>query len=87
MALDRLPDDVEGYRDRVWRREPELRVEAVSAASRFIDSVGFCSVLTYARRDGPSLYIAVCGRRDAFIPRNVQKDLKLNLRGISRMNW
>ena len=74
MDLGRMSDDMERYRDRVWCREPELRVEAVSAASRFIDRVGFCSALTDARRDGPSLYIAVCGRRDAFIPRNVQKD-------------
>jgi len=30
--------------------------------------------MTDARRPGPSLYIAVCGRRDAHMPRNVQKD-------------
>jgi len=41
---------------------------------RFIDEVGFLSCLTDARRPGPSLYIAVCGRRDAVLPRNVQKD-------------
>ncbi|HWN97791.1 MAG TPA: hypothetical protein VNS63_00815, partial [Blastocatellia bacterium] len=32
-----------------------------------------------ARRPGPSLYIAVCGRRDAFMPRNVQKDPESSL--------
>ena len=30
--------------------------------------------MTDARRPGPSLYIAVCGRRDAIMPPNVQKD-------------
>lgn len=30
--------------------------------------------MTDSRRPGPSLYIAVCGRRDAVMPRNVQKD-------------
>ena len=30
--------------------------------------------MTDARRPGPSLYVAVCGRRDAVMPRNVQKD-------------
>ena len=30
--------------------------------------------MTDARRPGPSLYVAVCGRRDAIMPRNVQKD-------------
>jgi hypothetical protein len=77
--MDRTPDEVESYRDSVWCREPDLRVEAVSAASRFIDRVGFCSALTDARRAGPSLYIAVCGRRDAFMPRNVQKDPEARL--------
>jgi hypothetical protein len=48
-------------------------VSAVDA-ERFIDEVGFVSCLTDARRPGPSLYIAVCGRRDAVMPRNVQKD-------------
>jgi hypothetical protein len=36
--------------------------------------VGFVACLTDARRPGPSLYIAVCGRRDAVMPRHVQKD-------------
>ena len=30
--------------------------------------------MTDSRRPGPSLYIAVCGRRDAVMPRHVQKD-------------
>ena len=41
--------------------------------------MGFCSVLTDSRRPGPSLYIAVCGRRDAHTPRNVQKDPETSL--------
>jgi hypothetical protein len=69
-----LPEEIELYRDRNWRRDPELRVEDVFTAERFIDEVGFCSALTDSRRPGPSLYIAVCGRRDAHSPRNVQKD-------------
>jgi hypothetical protein len=36
--------------------------------------VGFASCLTDCRRPGPSLYVAVCGRRDAITPRHVQKD-------------
>ena len=43
-------------------------------AERFIEQVGFASCMTDSRRPGPSLYIAVCGRRDAVMPRNVQKD-------------
>lgn len=74
-----LPDEVELYRDRKWRRDPENRVEDVFSAERFINEVGFCSALTDSRRPGPSLYIAVCGRRDAHSPRNVQKDPESSL--------
>ncbi|HZE63252.1 MAG TPA: hypothetical protein VE056_05200, partial [Pyrinomonadaceae bacterium] len=74
MPLAQLPETIESYRDRSWRREPDLRIEDPLAAERFIERVGFCAALTDSRRPGPSLYIAVCGRRDAHMPRNVQKD-------------
>ena len=48
-------------------------------AERFIEHVGFASALTDSRRPGPSLYVAVCGRRDAVLPRNVQKDPETSL--------
>src|SRR4029079_15518759 len=76
-----LPEEIEVYRDRMWRREPECRVEDVHSAERFIEDVGFCEALTDSRRPGPSLYVAVCGRRDAHMPRNVQKDPE------SRLAW
>jgi hypothetical protein len=77
--VNSLPEEIENYRDRMWRREPELRVEDASAAERLIEDVGFCAAMTDARRPGPSLYIAVCGRRDAHMPRNVQKDPESSL--------
>jgi hypothetical protein len=76
-----LPEDIESYRDRSWRRDADCRIEDVYEAERFIDEVGFCSALTDSRRPGPSLYIGVCGRRDAHSPRNVQKDPE------SRLTW
>jgi hypothetical protein len=76
------PEEIENCRDHTWRRLPELRIEDVVDAERFIESVGFCSTLTDARRPGPSLYIAVCGRRDAYMPRNVQKDPESSLAWI-----
>ncbi|HLN97519.1 MAG TPA: hypothetical protein VK208_03460 [Pyrinomonadaceae bacterium] len=79
MIQSQLPEEVESYRDRSWHREPELRIEEVPEAERFIDAVGFCSAMTDCRRPGPSLYIAVCGRRDAHMPRNVQKDPESSL--------
>jgi hypothetical protein len=71
---DSIPEEVEAYRDGAWRREPESRVETAADAERLIEEVGFCAAMTDARRPGPSLYVAVCGRRDAHMPRNVQKD-------------
>jgi hypothetical protein len=79
MLQSQLPELIESYRDRSWFRDPELRIEEVSAAERFIERVGYCSALTDSRRPGPSLYIAVCGRRDAHTPRNVQKDPESSL--------
>ncbi len=77
--FDSLPEAVEIYRDRMWRREGELRIENAFEAQRFVEEVGFCQALTDARRAGPSLYQAVCGRRDAHMPRNVQKDPEASL--------
>jgi hypothetical protein len=54
-------------------------VQTVIEAERFIDQVGFAASMTDARRPGPSLYVAVCGRRDAVMPRNVQTDPEASL--------
>jgi hypothetical protein len=69
-----LPSEIEEYRDAHWRRENAACIETVAQAEEFIERVGFAACLTDARRPGPSLYVAVCGRRDATLPRNVQKD-------------
>jgi hypothetical protein len=74
-----LPEEVEAYRDWSWSREPESRIESAVEAEKFIEAVGFSATMTDARRPGPSLYVAVCGRRDAHMPRNVQKDPESSL--------
>jgi hypothetical protein len=74
-----IPEEIEVHRDRMWRRDPENRVEDVYTAERFIEEVGFCEALTDSRRPGPSLYVAVCGRRDAYMPRNTHKDPESSL--------
>src|SRR5215217_5376454 len=76
-----IPADIEDYRDLRWRREGMRQVETAFEAERFIEQVGFAACLTDSRRLGPSLYVAVCGRRDAVMPRNVQKDEE------SRLAW
>jgi hypothetical protein len=70
---------VEEHRDRRWQREATRQVETALAAERFIERAGFAACLTDSRRPGPSLYVAVCGRRDAVMPRNVQKDEEASL--------
>src|SRR6266850_2543845 len=79
MTTPPLPEQIELHRDRMWRRDEDLRIESAIDAERFIEDVGFANTLTDARRAGPSLYIAVCGRRDVSLPRNVQKDEETRL--------
>ncbi len=79
MTTPLLPEQIELHRDRMWRRDEDLRVESAIDAERFIEDVGFANTLTDARRAGPSLYIAVCGRRDVSLPRHVQKDEETRL--------
>jgi hypothetical protein len=74
-----IPSDVEDFRDRQWNREGARAIETAADAERFIERVGFAACLTDSRRPGPSLYVAVCGRRDAVKPRNVQTDPETSL--------
>jgi hypothetical protein len=75
----RIPPEIEEYRDERWCRESTRQVETAADAERFIEQVGFAACLTDSRRPGPSLYVAVCGRRDAVMPRTVQKDPEASL--------
>ena len=74
-----LPPEVEEHRDARWWREATRQIATPYDAERFVEQVGFTSTLTDSRRPGPSLYVAVCGRRDAVMPRNVQKDPEASL--------
>jgi hypothetical protein len=74
-----IPAEIEDYRDSRWRREGMQQIETAFEGERFIEQVGFAACLTDSRRPGPSLYVAVCGRRDAIMPRHVQKDEEASL--------
>jgi hypothetical protein len=74
-----IPSDIEDHRDATWWREPTKQVSTPLDAERFVERVGFAACLTDVRRSGPSLYLAVCGRRDAVMPRNPQKDPEASL--------
>ncbi|HKX83038.1 MAG TPA: hypothetical protein VJL58_02365 [Pyrinomonadaceae bacterium] len=72
--MPELPEEIEQYRDRKWHREESLRVDSAEEVEAMVEDLGFCLGLTDERKRMPSVYIAVCGRRDAHMPRNVQKD-------------
>lgn len=74
-----IPSEIEDFRDQRWRREGARQVATALEAERFVEQAGFAACLTDSRRPGPSLYVAVCGRRDAVMPRNVQKDPEASL--------
>ncbi len=74
-----LPEEIEQFRDRKWRREEILKIETAGQVEAMVEDLGFCLALTDSRTNLPSVYIAVCGRRDAFSPRNVQKDYEMSL--------
>lgn len=69
-----LPEEIEQYRDRKWRREDSLRIDSAVDVETMVEDLGFCLGMTDSRKNLPSVYTAVCGRRDAHLPRNVQKD-------------
>ncbi len=62
-----------------WRREETLKIETAREVEAFVEDLGFCLALTDSRTNLPSVYIAVCGRRDVFSPKNVQKDYEKDL--------
>jgi hypothetical protein len=74
-----IPAEIEDYRDAHWCREGTRQIETALDAERFVEQIGFSACLADSRRPGPSLYVAVCGRRDAVMPRNVQKDVEASL--------
>ena len=74
-----LPEEVENFRDKKWRREETLKIERREQLEAFVEDLGFCLALTDSRTNLPSVYVAVCGRRDAHSPKNVQKDYEMSL--------
>jgi len=73
------PEEIESFRDKKWRREEILKIETAQQVEAMVEDLGFCLALTDSRTNLPSVYIAVCGRRDAYSPKNVQKDYEMSL--------
>ena len=79
MSPHTVSEDIETYRDGCWHRDSLFPIDTPAAAERFVERVGFAACLSDSRRPGPSLYVAVCGRRDAVLPRHVQQDPEASL--------
>jgi len=77
--ITELPEEIEQIRDAKWRREEITKVETAAQVEALVEDLGFCLALTDSRTNLPSVYLAVCGRRDAHSPRNVQKDVEMSL--------
>jgi len=43
MTTAPLPEQIELHRDRMWRRDEDLRIESAVDAERFIEDVGFAN--------------------------------------------
>lgn len=77
--MNAISEVIEQYRDLKWRREDALKISNVEEVEAMVEDIGICLGLTDERKRMPSVYIAVCGRRDAHMPRNVQKDPEASL--------
>ena len=64
------PEQIELHRDRMWRRDEELRVESAVDAERFIEDVGFLNKRSEIRSQRSVFGASVFGRLS---PRSIQK--------------
>jgi hypothetical protein len=71
--------EVEAWRDRAFRRLPQLRVRGEKSALQFVNEVGFCFTLSDFGLPVASLYVAVCGRRHPRWPKHTHHDPEIGL--------
>ena len=70
---------VEAWRDRTFRRRPQLKVRGEKTATQFVNDVGFCFTLSDFGLPLASLYVAVCGRRHPRWPKHTHHDPEIGL--------
>jgi hypothetical protein len=71
--------DVEAWRDRAFRRLPQLKVRGEKTALQFVNEAGFCFTLSDFGLPVASLYVAVCGRRHPRRPKHTHHDPEIGL--------
>jgi hypothetical protein len=70
---------VEAWRDRSFRRQPQLKVRGEKTATQFVNDVGFCFTLSDFGLPVASLYVGVCGRRHPRWPKHTHHDPEIGL--------
>ncbi len=70
---------IEAWRDRAFRRLPQLKVRGEKTATQFVNDVGFCFTLSDFGLPVASLYVAVCGRRHPRWPKHTHHDPEIGL--------
>ena len=78
MTTPPLPEQIELHRDRMWRRDEELRVESALDAERFIEDVGFANTLGYGEGLGCELQLISLSLNATWVCRNLKKDCSVN---------
>ena len=74
MKLSYTWEEIERWRDRVYRRQPKLAVTTKQQALDFINHVGFCFAFKSENSELPCLWHAACGMRDPVMPRHTHHD-------------
>jgi hypothetical protein len=70
---------IEVWRDRAFRRRPQLKVRGEKSALQFVNDVGYCFTLSDFGLPVASLYVAVCGRRHPRWPKHTHHDPEIGL--------
>ena len=68
MTTPTLPEQIEAHRDRLWRRDEDLRIENAVDAERFIEDVGFAKKRSGSGSGLFSVYLIQSRREKSVAP-------------------
>ncbi len=74
MKLRYTLEEIEKWRDRVYRRSPRLAVKTKRQTLDFIEDVGFCFAFKSVNSELPCLWHAAMGQRAPVMPHHIQSD-------------
>ena len=67
-------EEIEAWRDRVYRRTPSRAVTTKRQALSFVNETGFCFAFKAENSELPCLWHAACGMRDPLMPEHTHHD-------------